>query len=899
MKRVIRSGLLLLLCVICCAALTTQVQAATDTQSGTYQNISWTIEGDTITFSGTGSIPRNPGANGWGGDYRHVVIEEGITGIEFYAFRDSSDVETLTLPTSITEIQSDAFLIWMIENSGDYLCVKEVYFAGSQSQWNRIRISDDSGLQMATVHFAGEDTSYWYQVGDVWYYSRNGVVLTGWNLIDGATYYMDTTGAVQTGWQTLGGKTYWFSQRGVMATGWQTIDDNRYYFDKTGALQTGWVQQGSDWYYFDNSGIMVNRDCFLGGRLNRFAADGRWLGYGTVGFCAVDGKTYYLKNDNTYATGWLKVDGKWYFFHKSGSMATGWEKVGNYWYYLDPATGVMQTGWQVIHGNRYYLDSNGSMKTGWLKQNGQWYYLQASGAAAMGRVEVNGKGYIFGDDYCMLTGLIQATAVDGSGMKVFYADASGALQTGWVRYGNYWLYFYRDGHMAKDIYIDRYYINEDGIMEYKLNTDAAMDYHYGSTAAQAAQAEAVAKAIAKDALANGGQTDFEKVSYAVKKVGRCYNGTQNSNRELGVYESIYGPLCLGSSGNRSDQLAIGCVLDYMGYDWHQGPIPDERIYLKMDGEYGWIDIWGRKVSYGNRDDLNSYFPQNTTSANTAGNWVQKQGNWYFYDTQGRKMTGWVRDKLWYYLRADGTMATGWIHLNGTWYYCDRSGAMVTGLQTINGVKYCFDASGKMRTGWFISNRGDWYYANPSGALSRNCWQNIKGKDYYFYKDGHMAAEAFVGRYYVGSSGAYEYAVAANPDHRHYKSLTAQQAAEADAIAKAIAEEAMKNGGETDLEKILYASQIVKSYVKQCEYENDENRYYRSPYGVFVAKIYTCAGSTRAMGRVLEFMGYTWYHVGEDQWDHQWVCVKMDGEYGWVEPQAGEAGYGNYGESYCP
>ena len=51
------------------------------------------------------------------------------------------------------------------------------------------------------------------------------------------------------------------------------------------------------------------------------------------------------------------------------------------------------------------------------------------------------------------------------------------------------------------------------------------------------------------------------------------------------------------------------------------------------------------------------------------------------------------------------------------------------------------------------------------------------------------------------------------------------------------------------------------------YGTDADKYYRSPYGVFVAGVYTCAGSTRALGRVLDYMGYSWQHVNENKWVH--------------------------------
>lgn len=67
--------------------------------------------------------------------------------------------------------------------------------------------------------------------------------------------------------------------------------------------------------------------------------------------------------------------------------------------------------------------------------------------------------------------------------------------------------------------------------------------------------------------------------------------------------------------------------------------------------------------------------------------------------------------------------------------------------------------------------------------------------------------------------------------------------------------------------------------------------YQSPYGVFVKGVYTCAGSTRALGLVLTCMGYEWEHVNEGEWSHQWCRLTMDGQTGYADGQVGLVGYG--------
>ncbi len=135
--------------------------------------------------------------------------------------------------------------------------------------------------------------------------------------------------------------------------------------------------------------------------------------------------------------------------------------------------------------------------------------------------------------------------------------------------------------------------------------------------------------------------------------------------------------------------------------------------------------------------------------------------------------------------------------------------------------------------------------------------------------------------------------AANAKHKYYKNLSADQAALADSVALEIANAILAEPSlTTDIDRVRAAAQIVGSICAQEYYGSDSTKYYRSPYGVFVAGIYTCAGSTRALGRVLDYMGYDWQHVNENQNMHQWCVLTMDGQIGFADGMAGWADYGN-------
>ena len=138
------------------------------------------------------------------------------------------------------------------------------------------------------------------------------------------------------------------------------------------------------------------------------------------------------------------------------------------------------------------------------------------------------------------------------------------------------------------------------------------------------------------------------------------------------------------------------------------------------------------------------------------------------------------------------------------------------------------------------------------------------------------------------------AMAAGQTHTYYKGVPKEGVALADSVAQGIAASIMSNPAyTTDLAKVNAAAAAVASYASAGVYGVDSNKFYKSPYGVFVTGNYTCAGTTRALGRVLDYMGYPYIHMNENQWHHQWNVLIMDGQTGFADGMGGYAGYGDY------
>ena len=267
---------------------------------------------------------------------------------------------------------------------------------------------------------------------------------------------------IKNDWLNDGGKWYHFNSYGYMQTGWQETTApeseqvNWYYFDASGAMATGWRLLNGTWYYLDTT---------TGGMYEN-------------GQYPIAGKKYYFNSNGAMQTGWVNSGTKeapiWYYYDASGAMATGWAYIGSTWYYLDPASGIMVIGAQNINGKEYFFANDGAMVTGWNKvvsnDVANWYYYDASGAMVTGKwIIVGGTWYYMGADGVMEIGQFS------DGKANYYANASGAMQTGWVNTGTtaapIWYYYGPSGAMVTNAWAGDYWLGDDG----KMVTDSWVD----------------------------------------------------------------------------------------------------------------------------------------------------------------------------------------------------------------------------------------------------------------------------------------------------------------------------------------------------------------------------------------------------------------------------------------
>ena len=151
-------------------------------------------------------------------------------------------------------------------------------------------------------------------------------------------------------------------------------------------------------------------------------------------------------------------------------------------------------------------------------------------------------------------------------------------------------------------------------------------------------------------------------------------------------------------------------------------------------------------------------------------WVQENGAWYYYGTEGNALTGLQTiGGVKYIFDGNGAMATGWTKADGKWYYAESSGALCTGWFLDGTTWYFFNDSGEMATGW-IYDGSNWYYMKSSGAMATG-WLEDGGSWYYLKDNGAMASGEWItsgdSKYFMTESGTMASGWAKDKDDWYY------------------------------------------------------------------------------------------------------------------------------------
>lgn len=122
----------------------------------------------------------------------------------------------------------------------------------------------------------------------------------------------------------------------------------------------------------------------------------------------------------------------------------------------------------------------------------------------------------------------------------------------------------------------------------------------------------------------------------------------------------------------------------------------------------------------------------------------------------RRNGKWIKSAGRYKFRfLNGTYASSqWINVKGKIYYFNKEGFRVSGWKKYRNYRYFLNHKGELQTGWFPYKNGQ-YYANTRTGVMRTGWFTWHKNKYYFGKDGKMAKgwrTIQKNRYYFGKDG---------------------------------------------------------------------------------------------------------------------------------------------------
>ena len=267
---------------------------------------------------------------------------------------------------------------------------------------------------------------------------------------------------------------------------------------------------------------------------------------------------------------------------------------------------------------------------------------------------------------------------------------------GWVKSGNTWYFYNKNGTLARNAWEGNYWLGADG----KMVTNAWVDngrYYVGKDGAWVKNAQKPA-ATTPATVTKQGWVQTGATWYYLDAQGRTVK-----NAWIGNY-------WLGADGKMATNAWVDNGRYYVGGNgaWVQGAKKQEvpKPAVKQQG------------------------------------WVKENNTWFYYENGTLVKNKWAGN---YWLGADGKMATNaWVD-NGR-YYVGGNGAWVQGAKKQEAPKPAVK-----QQGWVKENNAWFYYEN--GTLVKNKWAG----NYWLGADGKMATNAWVdnGRYYVGSTGLWD------------------------------------------------------------------------------------------------------------------------------------------------
>ena len=338
---------------------------------------------------------------------------------------------------------------------------------------------------------------------------------------------------------------------------------------------------------------------------------------------------------------------------------------------------------------------------------------------------------------------------------------------GWVKSGNTWYFYNKNGTLARNAWEGNYWLGADG----KMVTNAWVDngrYYVGKDGAWVKNAQKAATTPAKPAtVTKQGWVQTGTTWYYLDAQGRTVKNAWIGNYWLGADGKMAtnawvdnGRYYVGSTGlwdkNAKKQEAPKPAVKKQGWvkennDWfyyENGTLVKNKwagnYWLGADGKMAtnaWVDNGRYYVGSTGLWDKNAKKQEAPKPAVKKQGWVKENNDWFYYENGTLVKNKWAGN---YWLGADGKMATNaWVD-NGRYYVGS------TGLWDKDAKKQEAPKPVEKKHGW-VKADNTWYYYEQNGTLARNKWI---GDTYWVDKDGKMVTENWVDndRFYVDKNG---------------------------------------------------------------------------------------------------------------------------------------------------
>ena len=644
--------------------------------------------------------------------------------------------------------------------------------------------------------------------GSYYYYGEGGKAPSGLATANGSKqyyFYYDGRMAADTA-ITADGKVYIIDSNGsltVAKEGWNQVGDYYYYVKDGNLISDQILQIGSAYFGFDYDGRMYDDTDFdlydyelgrwvyyrakAGGRLYVNAwveINGSYYYYGEggkapSGLATANGsKQYYFYYDGRMATDTIiNADGKVYIVDSNGSLTVakeGWNEYNDDWYYVKD--GVMIQGQVILIGSSYFgFDYDGRMydntsfsfydnesgrrvyyraKEGgklyvneWVEQYETWYYYGEGGKTPSGITTVGSKQYYFYSDGSMAASCV--VSEDGKAYTVSAAGALSAAKEGWNKVENNW-YYVQNGELIKDkvmkIGSDYYAFYSDG----EMLDDSSTDFYDSESGRWVYYRAREGGKLYVNEWVKQGET-----WYYYGEGGKAPSGitTVGSKQYYFYYDGRMAANCIVSENGKPYTVSAAGALSAAKEGWNKA---GNNWYYVQNGEL----IKDKIVMIGS--DYYAFYSDGKMLDDSSTD---------FYDSESGR---WV----YYRAREGGKLYVNeWVKLGEYWYYYGAGGKAPSGLYTVDGKQYYFYSEGRMAANCVVSENGKAYTVSAAGTLSAakegwnkagNNWYYVQngqlirdkvimiGSDYYaFYSDGRMLDNSYYD-FYDSESGRWAY-----------------------------------------------------------------------------------------------------------------------------------------------